>query len=150
MSHVLAPKGVVAKWPYSFADLRRDNPQVSFPAEPTDEMFAAFDVHPVVASTKPSTAIGEDAREVAPVLIGGVWTQQWKVVAADPSVVKARRIEKEKGQIKLDAFVASFVEMTPAEVDAYIDANVTNLASAKNVIGKLAMMVLVLAKREFR
>jgi hypothetical protein len=52
--------------------------------------------------------------------------------------------------IKADNFVGNFIAMTPAQVSNYIETNVTNLASAKAVIEKLALMTLLLARREFR
>jgi hypothetical protein len=55
-----------------------------------------------------------------------------------------------KLEIKADAFVNSFIAMTPAEVTAYINTNVTSLVTAKTVINKLALMVLLLARREFK
>lgn len=49
---------------------------------------------------------------------------------------------------KADALVAELASRTPAEIDAYIVANVTDLASAKLVLRALAQVVGVLA-REF-
>jgi len=40
--------------------------------------------------------------------------------------------------------------MTPAEVNNFIETNVKDLTSAKGVIQKLALMVLVLAKSGFK
>lgn len=50
---------------------------------------------------------------------------------------------------RADAFVAQFVGMTPAEVAAYVDANLVDLASAKLLIKKMALMLLLLARREY-
>lgn len=55
-----------------------------------------------------------------------------------------------RNAIKIDAFVQSFIAMTPAEVDAYVQANVNNLADAKSLLKKLSVMVLLLARREFQ
>ena len=51
---------------------------------------------------------------------------------------------------KADAFVQQFIEMTPAQLDAYISANINDLASARQLLRKMALMLLLLAKREFR
>jgi hypothetical protein len=40
--------------------------------------------------------------------------------------------------------------MTPAQVEAYVQTNVTNLATAKDVIAKMGIMLLLLARREFK
>ena len=51
---------------------------------------------------------------------------------------------------RADAFVQTFINSTPAEVTAYIDSQVTDLASARNVLKKMALMLLLLARREYR
>jgi hypothetical protein len=51
---------------------------------------------------------------------------------------------------KADAFVQQFVSMTPAEVTAYVEANVTSLVEAKALLSKMALMLLVLAKNQFQ
>lgn len=44
---VLAPNGTVERFPYSVGQLRKDNPQVSFPNTISDELLASFGVYPV-------------------------------------------------------------------------------------------------------
>lgn len=56
----------------------------------------------------------------------------------------------EKVAVKADTFVTNFIAMTPAQVTSYVDTSVKDLASAKSVIQKLALMVLVLAKSGFK
>lgn len=43
--------------------------------------------------------------------------------------------------------VKALVAMTPAQVDAYIEQNITNIATAKDAIKTLAIAVSVLARR---
>ena len=50
--------------------------------------------------------------------------------------------EVAKNSTKLKAFLA----MTPAEVGTYVDNNVTDLASAKEILIDLAMLVSVAAR----
>lgn len=54
----------------------------------------------------------------------------------------AQAAESAKG----DAVIQFLVNHTPAECAAYVAANVTDLASARNVLAKLAMAVSVLAR----
>ena len=49
-----------------------------------------------------------------------------------------------------EAVAQYLLNHTPAEVEAYVMANVTDLASAKAMLAKVAMVVTVLVKREFR
>ena len=47
--YVLALNQTVQKFPYSIGDLKSDNPQTSFPANPTEATLASFNVFPVVS-----------------------------------------------------------------------------------------------------
>lgn len=51
--------------------------------------------------------------------------------------------------VRADAFVRQFVAMTPAQVAAYVDANVSDLASARRLLKRMALMLLLLARREY-
>lgn len=65
---------------YSIGQLRRDNPQVSFPKNPTDELLAEYDVYPVTPTPPPAyseTEVLEDAGYLQ--LADGSWSQAWRV-----------------------------------------------------------------------
>lgn len=156
MTYALVVKGAVAEYPYSFAALRKANPDVSFPRDPSDDRLAEFGVVKIAATERPAAndPITENVVEATPELIKGVWTQAWSVVPATAEQIAKRQAnavgDADRVAVKADTFVTNFIAMTPAEVSAYIEANVTNFASAKNTISKLALMVLLLARREFR
>ena len=77
---------------------------------------------------------------------------QDNAIAADQSAIAAAisAALAEKQAVQGDAFVAQFVGMTPQQVAAYVAANVTDLASAKTLLGKVCVMLLLLAKREYK
>ena len=154
MNHALIVKGAVATYPYSFRQLRLDNPQVSFPADPSPGLLAEWGVVTVAPVDQPSVALDKNAVEGIPALVAGIWTQTWTEEPATADQVAERQREaadtSQRANIKADAFVARFIAMTPAEVLADVNANVTNIATAKTLIGKLAIMVLLLARREFK
>lgn len=143
-------------YPYSIAQLKRDNPNVSFPAEIGTDLLAQFDVFAVTPTARPapSDAITKNVVEAEPESVQGVWTQQWEEVDASAEQIAARTQDAtdstDRLAVKGDSFVTSFIAMTPAQVASYIDTNVTNLANAKTVITKLAQMVLILVRREYR
>lgn len=68
---------VVTHFPYSMADLYRDNPNTSFPTTLTTDTLLAFDVHKVIQTS----VISVDSKTHRPIQslqqIDGVWTQQW-------------------------------------------------------------------------
>jgi hypothetical protein len=155
MSYLKFSKGVVT-YPYSLAQLKLDHPNVSFPSEIGPDLLLQFDVFAVTLTARPtpSDPINKNVVEVEPTPVNGVWTQQWGEVDATAEQVAARTQsatdETHRLAVKADGFVANFIAMTPAQVASYIDTTVTNLATAKTVITKLALMVLLLARREFR
>lgn len=55
-----------------------------------------------------------------------------------------------KEYAKTDAVIQYLVNHTPAECADYVQANVTDLASAKQFLKKVAMALSVLARRELR
>lgn len=80
--HILAANAVAEKYPYSIGQLRKDNPQVSFPKNPPDALLADYGVFPVTPTERPDVdPRTERLEEGAPVLIDGLWTQAWDIVA---------------------------------------------------------------------
>lgn len=58
---------VIEKYPYSIGELRRDNPQTSFPAKPTDALLAEYGVFPVARTDIPDVDYKKAVKEVDPV-----------------------------------------------------------------------------------
>lgn len=54
-----------------------------------------------------------------------------------------------KAEVKADAFVNQFIGMTPQQVVDYVNAQAKTLAGARQLLGKMAVMLLLLAKREY-
>lgn len=145
--------GPVLAYPYTFRLLRKDNPNVSFPRNPTDARLADWGVVAVTGSPKPLPTNTEDPVEVTPVWSGLELVQTWAMTPVSPEEAsqrqKAQRNVDERAEISADAFVAQFIGMTPDEVDVYLDANTKNVAEMRVFIKRLARMVLLLARREF-
>jgi hypothetical protein len=65
---------------YTIGQLRRDNPQVSFPKNIPDSTLAAYDVYPVTPADPPehtATEVVEDAGYLQ--LADGTWKQAWRI-----------------------------------------------------------------------
>lgn len=155
MRYAKIENGAVAKYPYSFREWRKDNPNVSPPKDPSDEWLAGVGVVKIVEADRPdpSDPITKNVVEGTPSLVEGVWTQTWVEEDATSEQIAARQkrasyVER-RAEVKADQFVTAFLKMSPAEVVSYVNVNVTNLASAKTVLTKLALIVLILARREF-
>lgn len=156
MTYALIADGKVAKHPYSFHELRADNPDVSFPRDPDDKWLEQWGVFKIAAvpMPEPSSVTKEVVAGAGPELVNGVWTQTWLEVDASADVVAHRQAKAEHlaifHSVKADAFVRNFIGMTPKQVIAHIDAAPNTVAGMKALITKMALMMLVLARREFK
>jgi hypothetical protein len=66
---------------YTIGQLRRDNPNVSFPKDIPAETLEAFGVYPVKRTPQPEhNALTELVRLRDPVQINGGWVQHWETV----------------------------------------------------------------------
>ena len=75
--------------PYSLGQLRRDNPQVSFPATIPAATLAEYDVYEVTATQQPAYDGDTHTAAQAVELVDGVWTQVWTVEPLPQEQVEA-------------------------------------------------------------
>ena len=154
MMYALVRDGVVVSYPYTIARFRKDNPDTSFSRNPPLSLLAEFNVYPVAAVTKPVPALTENVIEGSPVPFNGEWTQSWATVPASPGQIAERQEEvrdaADRAAVKADSFVSSFTGMSPNQVIEYISNNGTTLAALRVVVTKLALIVLILARRGFK
>ena len=76
--YVKATNGAVDQYPYTIGQLRRDNPNVSFPKVIPEAMLADWDVYPVAVEDRPSYGNGETVdQNSAPTLSDGSWSVGW-------------------------------------------------------------------------
>lgn len=61
--------------------------------------------------------------------------------------LQASSKEKDRRSAKADALVQTFQGMSPTEAAAWIDANVHNIATAKNVLKAFAKILVVLSQK---
>lgn len=80
--HIKLTNGVPEK--YTIGQLRRNNPQVSFPKSIPDATLAEYDVYPLKTTERPADTSAQKVVEGVPVLIDGVWTQVWDIVDKTP------------------------------------------------------------------
>jgi hypothetical protein len=87
--------GVVKKYPYSVQDLKKDNPNTSFPNIFDDETLAQWDVLPVKRTTLPQYDwVIQNLVEQTPQKVNTEWVQVWSVVPATPEEVAERRAQE--------------------------------------------------------
>lgn len=92
-NYVKAENGKAVAYPYSIGQLRRDNPNTSFPKSIPDETLAAYGVHSVaVLDASPvDAATHRIVQDASPSLVNGQWQIGWSVVSltADEIAEKA-------------------------------------------------------------
>ena len=73
--------GTVDTFPYNVGQLRRDNPNTSFPKQVPDAVLSEWGVYPVTVEDQPSYTERTQVctRNAQPVLTNGVWTVGWTV-----------------------------------------------------------------------
>lgn len=73
------------------------------------------------------------------------------LIAADQAAIAAATQDNTDLQVlKQNSQLKTFVNMTPAQVNSYIDTNVTSLATAIPVLKLLSQAVLVLSRQQLR
>lgn len=122
MAYVLTNGGsTVVSYPYSIGLLRRDNPNVSFPASPTHEQLADWNVFPVTLTPQPAyDLINQLITEIDPVHSENGWVQQWSVSQATAEQAAATRASYEQSASQQatdllrasDVFVIESVELS--------------------------------------
>lgn len=80
MAYVKAHGGQTT-YPYSIGQLRKDNPNISFPRVISDDLLASFGVYPVSKASAPSADLRTKNVEEnsMPSLVGDVWVLGWSI-----------------------------------------------------------------------
>ena len=125
--YVLAPNQTVETFPYSIGALRRDNPNTSFPRNPSDAMLAAWNVFPVVDRPAPAfDPATENCNQTNPTLENGGWVMTWEVTPANAEEIaerlerKSEEVRQQRNQLLADC---DWTQLSAAPVDSSAWAN---------------------------
>lgn len=92
-------QGGIDSYPYSLTQLKRDNPNVSFPSPLTDDIAASFNVYPVKAT--PAPAFDYTKNNVSGIeKQGAEWVQIWSQVDASAEEI-TQRTENKASEVRL-------------------------------------------------
>jgi hypothetical protein len=123
--YVLAPNQTVEIFPYSIGALRRDNPNTSFPRNPSDAVLADWNVFPVVEQSPPEyNPANQNLNQLNPTLVDGEWLQTWQVTAASAEEI-AERLQSKEAEVRqqrnelLSACDWTQLPDSPADHDAW-------------------------------
>ena len=123
---IKATGSTVEQYPYSLGMLRKDNPNTSFPKQPSVADMAAFNVHPVTEVT-PTVGDGQHLVKVwTPTLVGGEWVLAHQAVdltdaevAAATAVIAANMREKRDALLAATDFYALSDVVMTSEMTTY-------------------------------
>ena len=90
MMYIKLNNGEVETYPYSYGQLKTDNPQTSFPTDMPDDGLALWDVYPVKATQKPSVDHTQNVNEDTPKFINNEWVQVWETTPASVDEIAER------------------------------------------------------------
>lgn len=88
--------GLVEKYPYTIGELRRDNPQISFPFQIPPEVLEEHGVVRVEETDAPTVDATQELIKQEPQYVDGRWIQTWSVRDKTPEEIESLR------QIKAD------------------------------------------------
>lgn len=88
--YVKVTSGAVDQYPYTVGDLRRDNPNTSFPRQISSETLASYGVYEVTILDRPSYTERTQnlTQKTTPTLNGDTWELGWTV--SDKTSVEAQ------------------------------------------------------------
>jgi hypothetical protein len=94
--YALITNGTPIKYPYTIGDLRRDNPQTSFPKIINQETLSSYGVVEVQTQTTPEFNPATQRIETSymPVLVNGVWSITKTVVNKNQDQIAADTVSK--------------------------------------------------------
>ena len=142
--HVKITNGSVDTYPYNVGQLRRDNPNTSFPKQVPDEMLESYGIYTVVYTDMPSIddRTQKVRQEATPSLVDGAWTIGWttssktaeETQAWDDSMASSNRGKRDGLIAETDFYALSDVTMT-AEMTTYRQAlrDITSHANWPNL-----------------
>ena len=129
--YVKVANGAVEQFPYTLGNLRRDNPNTSFPKNPSDEMLADWGVYPVSSTDQPSFDVKTQnvSQDDNPTLNGSVWELGWTVTSKtadeitqyDNTIADRNRQARDAKLAETDFYALSDVTMS-SEMTTYRQA----------------------------
>ena len=97
MMYAFIQNNQVVEYPASRSSLQKRNPNVSFPKDLTDEIYASFGYVRIVDTEQP--AYDKDKGQLVldtPEYVDGSWRQRWKFIKDDDALISQRQAEAEQ------------------------------------------------------
>lgn len=104
--------GQVNKYPYSILELRKDNPQVSYPENPNEEVLKSLGIFFVTPKNPPAhERATQRCDRVLPTFQNGKWVETWQISELSDTEKEQVKAEKEQEvRATRDGFLLSKVD----------------------------------------
>jgi len=107
---------------YTIGQLRRDNPQVSFPKTIPESLLSEYSVFPCSPTQKPAYDLAtHKVVEGTPAQVNGAWLQVWNVVPLTAEEITERTTDKAsvvRNQRNVLLAECDWTQLSDAQVDA--------------------------------
>ncbi len=144
-------------YPYHLSRLKDDFPGTSFPQPYERANLSDFGVFKVTPTPAPDHDPAAHGLDTSATLIDGQWVQSWTVrpatqdeIDAHAEKLKLADDKAAKESARADATIRFLSTATDAQIEAKIQKEITTLASAKVMIGRLAVAVGVLCRENLK
>ena len=106
----------VAKFPYNIGDLKKENPNISFPNPINENALAGFNVYPVTPIAAPEFDSRTHRVIQGVELVDGKWTQKWTLQDLPEEQARANiRAERNRRLINSD-----WTQLSDSSVDSTV------------------------------
>jgi hypothetical protein len=106
---------------YTIGQLRKDNPQTSFPSHLPESLLNAYGVFKAEEVAQPNIGLDKNVAEGQPELVDGVWKQVWIVSDASPEEHLTRVLEARANEYPpMSEYLDGIVKGDQAQIDKYI------------------------------
>lgn len=114
--------GTIEKYPYSINELRKDNPQTSFPKDIPSALLNEYGVVAVEQTNAPKVDLDKDVVEGLPQLVNGTWKQNWVITNAtyDKHLAKVLNA-RQRAYPPMADYLDAVVKNDTAQIQKYID-----------------------------
>jgi hypothetical protein len=117
MLYVKVTNGSI-QYPYTMGQLRKDNPNTSFPAYISADILAQYNVYAVEEVPAPEVdPLTQRHEQTTPVLVDGKWTQTWRVVQL-PENQATVNVRAKRNQLLADSDWTQLAD-SPVDKDAW-------------------------------
>lgn len=114
MFYVKIENNEVSKYPYTFNDLRRDNPGTVFPTTPSDECLSDFGVYRVQESAKQNYNYMVQQIINTVVFENNIWAQRW-VIENLPEEQAATNVRSHRNSLLSKTDWMALSDITPTQ-----------------------------------